>query len=507
MTARAIKIAVMALGGQGGGVLAEWIVKAAERVGYIVQSTSVPGVAQRTGATIYYIEMFPKAAAAARGAPPVLALMPAPGDVDVVIASEMMEAGRAVMRGFVSSETTLIASTHRVFAIGEKIVMGDGREGVDNVRAAAQEAAGRCVWFDMEKSAEQSGAVISAVLFGALAGSGATPIPRQAFEETIRAGARAVERNLKGFAAGFDAAGAATETVAPSKPAQAASSNSAPAPAVAPLLARLNAFPENVRPTALLGLGRVVDFQDPSYGALYLDLLEKGLGVDRAAGGDAKHYRFTRDLAKYLANAMAYDDVIRVADLKTRASRIARLRSDVRAGDDQIVRVFEFMHPRVEEACDLLPAPIANAVLNSRMACGLFGALLGKGRRVPTTDLWGFLMLNTLSSFRFMRRAGIRYQKEQARIEAWLDLAEKAAARDYAMGCEVVGLQRLIKGYGETHERGLANYARIVAALDQVWGEPSPSATLARLKDCALKDEEGKALDGALSKLGAKAAA
>lgn len=505
MTARAIKIAVMALGGQGGGVLAEWIVKAAERADYIVQSTSVPGVAQRTGATIYYIEMFPKAAAAARGAAPILALMPAPGDVDVVIAAEMMEAGRAVTRGFVSSGTTLIASTHRVFAIGEKIMMGDGREDVADVHAAAQSAAGRCVWFDMERSAEKSGAVISAVLFGALAGSGATPIPREAFEETIRAGGRAVERNLKGFAAGFDAAGAATEAAAPPKPL--ADPQTAPAPAVAPLLARLNTLPENVRPTALLGLARVVDFQDPSYGALYLDRLERGLSVDRATGGDAKYNQFTRNLAKYLANAMAYDDVIRVADLKTRASRIARLRSDVRAGDDQIVRVFEFMHPRVEEACDLLPEPMANAILKSRTARGLFGAVLGKGRRVPTTDLWGFLMLNALSSFRFMRRAGVRYSKEQARIEAWLDLAEKTAARDYAMGCEVIGLQRLIKGYGETHERGLANYERIVTALDRVWSEPTPSAALARLKDCALKDEEGKALDGALSRLGAKAAA
>ena len=47
------------MGGQGGGVLTDWIVELAERHGWLAQSTSVPGVAQRTGATIYYVEMLP----------------------------------------------------------------------------------------------------------------------------------------------------------------------------------------------------------------------------------------------------------------------------------------------------------------------------------------------------------------------------------------------------------------------------------------------------------------
>ena len=93
---RPITIAVVALGGEGGGVLADWIVDLAQHGGYLAQATSVPGVAQRTGATVYYVELFPKAQADARE--PVLALMPVPGDVDVVIASELMEAGRAVQR-------------------------------------------------------------------------------------------------------------------------------------------------------------------------------------------------------------------------------------------------------------------------------------------------------------------------------------------------------------------------------------------------------------------------
>ena len=115
--AQRISIAILAMGGQGGGVLADWVVALAEAQGWAAQSTSVPGVAQRTGATIYYIEMAPTRA----GAQPVFALMPTPGDVDVVMASELMEAGRSVLRGLVTPEqTTLIASTHRAFAVAEK---------------------------------------------------------------------------------------------------------------------------------------------------------------------------------------------------------------------------------------------------------------------------------------------------------------------------------------------------------------------------------------------------
>jgi indolepyruvate ferredoxin oxidoreductase beta subunit len=56
---RPITILIAALGGEGGGVLTNWIVAAATDLGFPVQSTSIPGVAQRTGATTYYIEILP----------------------------------------------------------------------------------------------------------------------------------------------------------------------------------------------------------------------------------------------------------------------------------------------------------------------------------------------------------------------------------------------------------------------------------------------------------------
>ena len=169
---RPITIAILAMGGEGGGVLAEWIVDLAEHGGYIAQMTSVPGVAQRTGATNYYVELFPKSATTSNTGPPVLGLTPVPGDVDIVIASELMEAGRAVQRGLVTPDrTTFIVSTNRVYAMTEKIALADGRVDSAALLEGCRSAAKRLISGDMAQLAESTGSVISSVLFGALAGA------------------------------------------------------------------------------------------------------------------------------------------------------------------------------------------------------------------------------------------------------------------------------------------------------------------------------------------------
>jgi indolepyruvate ferredoxin oxidoreductase beta subunit len=194
-TDKPLSIAILATGGQGGGVLSDWIIQLAEIQGWAAQATSVPGVAQRTGATIYYIELLLPRRANLR---PVFSLMPTPGDVDVVLAAELMEAGRAILRGFVNpSRTTLIASSHRSLAVVEKIVPGDGIGDPQAVADAAEVAAKKVIAFDMNLLAESCGSVISAVLFGALAAAEVLPFPRSAFEGAIRAGDKGVAASLR----------------------------------------------------------------------------------------------------------------------------------------------------------------------------------------------------------------------------------------------------------------------------------------------------------------------
>ena len=127
LPSRPLSMVVGALGGEGGGVLTTWIVRAAELCRYPTQSTSIPGVAQRTGATTYYIEIYPATHEELGGRLPVMALYPAPGNMDIVVTSELMEAGRMLENGMVPPvRTTLVASTHRVYSVVEKSAMGDG---------------------------------------------------------------------------------------------------------------------------------------------------------------------------------------------------------------------------------------------------------------------------------------------------------------------------------------------------------------------------------------------
>jgi indolepyruvate ferredoxin oxidoreductase, beta subunit len=497
-TDKPISIAILAMGGQGGGVLSDWIVALAESQGWYAQSTSVPGVAQRTGATIYYIEMLP-----ARGnQAPILSLMPTPGDVDIVMAAEFMEAGRSMLRGLVTPErTTLIASNHRSYAVSEKEKPGDGIGDPNTVVEAAGVAAKRIIAFDMQQLAEKNGSVISSAMFGALAAADILPFPRSAFEETIKSGGKGIDASLRAFQAAFERAKEKPtdkavvripEKTLPELP------NSTNSEVLNRLLERIRTYPESSRPMLFAGVKRLVDYQDVAYAHEYLDGMDAMLKLDLANGGAAKDFGFTREAAKYLAVAMAYDDVIRVADLKTRGSRFERVKKEVGVKDDQLIYTTEYMHPRMEEVAGTLPLPFGR-FLETRP--GLFKTLdrlVNRGRRVKSGTVGWFLALYILSAMKPMRRRTLRHSREMAHITHWRNIAVSMLSQDYDLAVEILACRRLVKGYSDTHARGQSKFDRVLSAVPMLMGRPDGAAWLRRLRQAALLDEEGIALDGAL---------
>ncbi len=487
-----IKLAIIAVGGQGGGVLTSWIEDLARAGGFTAQATSVAGVAQRTGATIYYIEM-----AATGPRQPIFALMPAAGDVDIMITAEMMEAGRAIIRGFVTPDrTTLITSTHRALAVSEKTVPGDGIASSPEVVAAAEIAARRLIMADFEALAVGQGSVISASLFGALAASGTLPFPVAAYEAAITAGGKGADASLRAFRAGYEAAlHPATETPAPVK--RAASGPTGPArllTAWQTLTARADRLPPAVAELARPGLQKVVDFQDLAYGADYLSRVEAFLALDLPA----KDHALTREAAKYIANAMAYDDVIRVADLKTRPARHARIAREMAMADDKVMHLTEFFHPRAEEIIGLLPARLGARLDASALWTARIGRWFGKGRRLRSDSLPAFVTLFALSALRPRRRRSFRHAQELAHLEAWLATARHHLPQNYDLAVETLRCRRLIKGYSDTHARGLSKFDRVLQGIAAVASRPDAADWARRLREAALQDEEGRALDGAL---------
>jgi indolepyruvate ferredoxin oxidoreductase, beta subunit len=495
-TERPICVAVLAMGGQGGGVLSDWIVELAESQGWHAQSTSVPGVAQRTGSTLYYVEMLPPKGDRA----PILSLMPAPGEVDVVLAAELAEAGRSILRGLVTPDrSTLIASTHRLYSVAEKEKPGDATIDPNVIVDAAGVAAKRVIAFDMETLATRNNSMISACLFGALAASGTLPFKRDAFEAIIGSGGRGVESSLKAFRAAHD------QTVQPPTAAKPLAKRPAKRFAALPasagradldqLVVRVREFPEPLHPILYAGVKHLTDFQDPAYAGEYLDRVSKLHELDKANGGAARNYAFTAAGAKYIAVAMAYDDVIRVADLKTRSSRYDRVVRDNSVGDGQIVYTTEYMHPRLEETAGTMPAPLGRFMESHPT---LFGWAFRKGRRVRSGTIHWFLMLYVLSAFKPIRRMTLRHERETAHLEKWLAVASAEIAQNYDVAVEVLNARRLIKGYSDTHARGESKFDRVIAAVPLLTPRADGADWMRRLRDAALLDEQGIALDGAL---------
>ncbi len=496
---RPVCILVAALGGEGGGVLADWIVAAATAHGFPVQATSIPGVAQRTGATTYYLEVYPVPQDRLGSRRPVMALTPSAGNIDVMVASELVEAGRAMQNGFVAPDrTTLVASTHRVYATAEKIPMGDGRADRDRILAAAQSLAQRAVLFDMAALAREHGTVINAVLFGAMAGSGAIPLSREACEQAIRAQGRGAEASLAGFAAGHASAAGRTTWAAAKGDAKEAR------PQAAGIGRARDAFPAETHAILGAGVARLADYQDEAYANLYLDRLEPIARLDAQRNGAADGYALTSETGRFLALWMSYDDVIRVADLKSRRSRLARIRRETGAKPDEPVHVVEYLKPGVEEIAALLPPKLAGRLL-AWAARRQSGEPLNKGLYVRTTGIAGFLQMRLLAALRPLRRSMSRFHEEQALMERWLDAIRAAAAADRTLALEIALCGRLVKGYGDTNRRGKENLARIMDTLAAGSGPAAVAeraAAIRRAREAALADPDGRTLEQSLAAAG-----
>jgi indolepyruvate ferredoxin oxidoreductase, alpha subunit len=506
-TARPISILIAALGGEGGGVLTDWTVTAAASQGFPVQSTSIPGVAQRTGATTYHIEMVPVPMAPAHGngsaRRPILALAPAVGDVDLLVASELMEAGRAVAGGYTAPDRTMaIASTSRSYLVVEKIAMSDGRYDPQRLIAAVEKNSRQALLLDFEAVARQANAMINAVLLGAIAGARALPIPAEAFEAAIRADGKAVEANLRGFRAGWDAATAGSRTSAEpakrQKPAVALTSN---------LETEIAGMPAAAQDIIGEGVRRLTAYQDREYARLYLDRLNLVREADdkAIAGG-----RLLAATARQLALRMSYEDVIRVAEAKIDPARLARIMSELAVKPGQTVAVTEFLKPGMDELCSILPPWLATRIL---WLADHYPALRRAhiAMAVNSRSISGYLRFATLAKLRPFRRKTFRFKTEQEVIEAWLRLIVQAAARSSELAIEIAECAGLIKGYGDTHRRGSGNYDQIVkhvampAVADAM---PLRQAIdgIASARTAALLDPEGEALAKCLAGLTSPAA-
>jgi indolepyruvate ferredoxin oxidoreductase beta subunit len=202
----------------------------------------------------------------------------------------------------------------------EKIAMGDGRFDNDKLIKIINDNACDALLFDMARLAGESGSIISAVMLGAIAGSGRLPVSTEQLEAAVRADGKSVEANLRGFHAGLKAARAKA------RPVQLVDNKTTAAVTLASLEQEVaNSFPAIALPIAIEGVRRLVPYQNISYARLYLDRLKPIAAADAASGTQGK---LLKEVARHLAVRMSYEDVVRVAQAKIAPARMARIAQD-----------------------------------------------------------------------------------------------------------------------------------------------------------------------------------
>ena len=472
------KIIIAAMGGEGGGVLCKWLTAVGEAHGCGVHYTYVPGAAQRTGATVYYLEIH-KPDSNGNTKRPVSTLIPSPGDIDLVLSTEIVEAGRCLQRGFITkNKTTVITSTHRTYAIAEKSAPGDGRIDHEAVEKSVQEFAKNYIGFDMSEVAKTAGSIINSVLLGAAAASDVLNFPKETYKEVLAAGV-AADSNISGFCVGrrmadeSDSVNTTDKSEIQNKKSQINIGNN---------------YPEAVRDIIAEGRKRTSAYQNKKYMNLYVARVEEILNLEKTLGMDGADYKLTQEVARWLIRLMCFDDVVRVADIKTRKSRLQRVKSMVGINDSQLIYLQDFLKPRAEEIAGIFPDWLAKPFLTLVKNTSL--AKHGIPLKLSVHTVSGFIALRLLASLKFMRPFSTRFNQEQDRIDEWLKVVKSTAQANYNMAVELASSARLIKGYGPTYCQSVENFNTVLAVGPSL----TDAAELAKLKNSVLAEEKGMAL-------------
>ncbi|MDP6511116.1 MAG: indolepyruvate oxidoreductase subunit beta family protein [Dehalococcoidia bacterium] len=454
------RVYIVAVGGQGSAVLADWLFNAAQQAGYTAQTVGLPGLSQRGGSTSYYMEVL-------LGMEPdrpdaddvVFCHHPVPGEVDIILAQEFLELGRALQRGFASPSTAVIASTHRVYSLVEKVPASGGVAGDEDIRRLVAELTGHFTGFDALALARKNGleeVAVNAILLGAVSASEVLPIGEGVYREAIRRTGVAVEANLSAFDLGckhVTRKETSDDGVTPRRRDDCIQDLSARLPArrrrgfISLATSEVAEYDPRVQDTLVEACYLLTDYQDLAYAAGFLGAVKEIYSADSKDQG----YELSRLFAAGLASLMSYEDVIQVARFKTSQRRFAGIRENMGIQEEQAYGVTDYFSPEVDEVLSVLPSALYRPRAALLRWLGWGGAVLRY--RSPTTSLPGFLLLRLMTGMRRWRRRSQRYRREAEMWRYYQEAVAEFVRLDYDLGCLTARSAQMVKGYGAIRRR------------------------------------------------------
>ena len=204
-------------------------------------------------------------------------------------------------------------------------------------------------------------------------------------------------------------------------------------------------LPDSVSSIVDDGISLLMDYQGAAYAKLYVERLQRFIGrVDVSPA-------MLAEIARLLASRMAYQDAIRIAQLK-----LAQF-------NQTGVRSVENVRLRFDELVDTLPAVAADPVLT---VLGYLG-WLHKQVSIPfsTASLWGIRRLKMEAWLRRWRMFSIRYAEERVWVERWLHMIARCLAKQPQSVSAVIQTATMVQGYGDAYRQGLADWHAIIDAL------------------------------------------
>ncbi len=480
-----ITVLVAAVGGQGGQLFSQWLFDAAREAGFFPVGVGLPGLSQREGATAYYLEFFAEPEATALFSP-----FPEKGQVQVLIGLELLELMRTVREGYLAPDGIILGSTHRILTAEEKLLLKGGFLSAEQAVPVLHQVSRQCLVYDAVQAAALAGLserAANAILFGTLAASGILPFPPEAFRRAIEHYGVAVAFNLRAFDFGTRyrewllKLQMAKETTVNEW--EALPEPSLPKPLVATMEA-LSADDEELGFILRHAARWLCHYQDARYFARYLDQVRLVYEQDRLLG---KGLLVTKEVARILAVRMAYEDAVRVAQMKTARHRFVRLRQEHGLEEQTVYRVVDFFSPDWDELTGLLPFPKREAQEEVEEGLPSLPSQAEELRRpalqlrVETSSLVGHLLLRGLLLFKPLRPYSRRFQKEWAAIQEWLAAVREALREDYDLAFLIARSGELVRGYGRTRRKTLAAWRALLTFLRRLKQQGLPTRTVVAL--------------------------
>ncbi|MEL0084123.1 MAG: indolepyruvate oxidoreductase subunit beta family protein [Gammaproteobacteria bacterium] len=454
---RSIRVLIGTVGGQGGGVLSDWLVRGLLNAGWQPQSIGLLGLSQRAGTVIYYLEANPEG-----DSPPILSPFAVPGDVDLILAQEFLELGRLLQGGFAAENCHIIANTYRYFGTLEKMPAEGGVFPSEEIHQAA-EALSDNTWLfhaqDMVTEAGLSYLSSNAILLGAVVASPTFNLPAEPFHQAIRDSGSNVGDNIKAFDLGYQMMRDGTLPRAHFKQAevqdwqQMADERAASLPAgkarqyrEALQEARQN-LPDALNQTLAEALYQLIDFQHLRYAQDYLKMV----------GEFSNDPTLQAAYAQHLALWMTYEDSPRVAQIKTRRSRFVDLAKEHGLKPGQKMVVEDFLAPDPQQIYGIFPTALAELIraIGGRLNPNFENISLDM--TIKTSSLPGYYTMASLAWMRRFRLSSWRHKQEIDQINHWQQAIRDWQQQAPELAFLAADAGRLIKGYGRVRDLAIAD--------------------------------------------------